>query len=458
MNLNSILTQFRKFFPAQWLNRLARQSGLVKRSTSRFDGEDICQLLLQAINASSELSIGSFCNMLYQINGNAKLKTQSLWERIVNPQAIVFMKEIYAQTWAIYTDRIKNNCSKYSCDFFENFSRILIEDSSIIALNEKLSPFFKGCGGSASNSSIKIHLVFDAISNTFSWFKIYKDKRPDNSLAHDVLELVTENTLLIRDLGFFILDVFKKIQEMRAYFISRLHPNVNVYLNSYDSKPVDLVKYIKTKYKLFSYGSLDVFLGENGKLPVRLIFYRAPEEVINERKRKVKRNRQRKGGTASNHILTWQEYTFLITNLPEKIAPTEIIGTIYRLRWDIELMFKTWKSHLRLDVLKGTRPERIEVFLYAKMIGILLLGMLCEYLKTLCLRMFSGVEVSVAKVARFAVSMNIFSSIFNGYLSRANIEFLSEEYWLRQFCKQKRKRKTTLERISSLESFGRSYV
>lgn len=454
MNLNSILAQFRKFFPTQWINSFAKQTGLVTRSTSRFDGKDICQLLIQAVNAPSELSLGSFCKILYQINDNAKLKIQSLWERLVNRKTIAFMEGIYAKTWAIYAERIKKDCSKYPCNFFENFSQILIEDSTIIELNEKLSSFFKGCGGSASKSSLKIHLIFNAISNKFCWLKIYKDKRPDNSLAYDVLQVATEGTLLIRDLGFFVLDAFKRVNEKKAYFISRLQPNVNVYLKSDDSKPIDLIRYIKTKYKLFSSGSLDVFLGVEEKLPVRLIFYRAPEEVVNERKRKAKRNRQRKGGTASDYLLTWQEYTLVITNLSEKIAPTNLIGTIYRLRWDIELIFKTWKSHLRLDVLKGARPERIEVFLYAKLICVLLLGMVCNYLKVICLRMFANVEISETKVGKFLVSMNILGRLFNGYLSNAITEFLSNEYWLEQFCKQKRKRKTTLERITALESFG----
>jgi hypothetical protein len=107
-------------------------------------------------------------------------------------------------------------------------------------------------------------------------------------------------------------------------------------------------------------------------------------------------------------------------------------------------------------VLKGTRPERIEVFLYAKMIGILILGILCNYLEILFLKMFSGAEISETKVARFIISMNIFSGIFKGYLSGTKLNFLSDKYWLKQFCKQKRRRKTTLERIKAQEFFGRA--
>ncbi len=140
--------------------------------------------------------------------------------------------------------------------------------------------------------------------------------------------------------------------------------------------------------------------------------------------------------------------------MPEEIAPINLVGTIYRIRWNIELIFKTWKSQLHLDILKGTRPERIEVFLYAKLVGILLLGMICNYLRNRCLMMFEDVEVSETKVANFIVSMGILGGLLNGYLNFKQVEFLTDEYWIRQFCKQKRKRKTTLERINALEPFG----
>jgi hypothetical protein len=77
--------------------------------------------------------------MLYQITGNSKLRIQSLWERIVSHKAVSFIEGIYARTWAIYSEQFKNDCSKYSCDFFENFSQVLIEDSTVISLNERLS-------------------------------------------------------------------------------------------------------------------------------------------------------------------------------------------------------------------------------------------------------------------------------------------------------------------------------
>ena len=112
----------------------------------------------------------------------------------------------------------------------------------------------------------------------------------------------------------------------------------------------------------------------------------------------------------------------------------------------------------RLDVLKGTRPERIEVFLYTKLIGVLLIGILCDYLEKVVLKMFGNIETSHVKIAKFVISMNILVGVFKGYLRNEITEFINDKYWVKQFCKQKRKRKTTIERIEFREFFGTHQV
>lgn len=61
-----------------------------------------------------------------------------------------------------------------------------------------------------------------------------------------------------------------------------------------------------------------------------------------------------------------------ITNaLPEDVA-TEHVHDLYSLRWQIELLFKTWKSFFEIDDCKEIKKERLECHLYGQLIGILL--------------------------------------------------------------------------------------
>jgi IS4 transposase len=108
---------------------------------------------------------------------------------------------------------------------------------------------------------------------------------------------------------------------------------------------------------------LAVFVGQAERLPCRLIGYRLPPAVVNERRRKARAKAIKKGRALTQETLAWLEFAFFITTVPATLWPAAVIGTIYRLRWQVELTFKRWKSLLALHVLKGTRPERIRCLL-----------------------------------------------------------------------------------------------
>ena len=64
--------------------------------------------------------------------------------------------------------------------------------------------------------------------------------------------------------------------------------------------------------------------------------------------------------------------TQVITNAHEDIMPLAEASMFYRLRWQIELIFKTWKSLASIDKVKKIKKERFECQLYARLIWILL--------------------------------------------------------------------------------------
>jgi hypothetical protein len=57
--------------------------------------------------------------------------------------------------------------------------------------------------------------------------------------------------------------------------------------------------------------------------------------------------------------------------LPEEV-PTNYVHALYSLRWQIEILFKTWKSFFEIDECKNIKKERLECHLYGQLIGILI--------------------------------------------------------------------------------------
>ena len=61
-----------------------------------------------------------------------------------------------------------------------------------------------------------------------------------------------------------------------------------------------------------------------------------------------------------------------ITNVPRRLLSLTEALVFMRLRWQIELLFKLWKSHGQVDVWRTTNPARILCEIYAKPIGLVL--------------------------------------------------------------------------------------
>ncbi len=61
-----------------------------------------------------------------------------------------------------------------------------------------------------------------------------------------------------------------------------------------------------------------------------------------------------------------------ITNLSVENVPTEHFHNLYSLRWQIEILFKTWKSFFQIHKCKEIKKERLECHLYGQLISILL--------------------------------------------------------------------------------------
>lgn len=117
---------------------------------------------------------------------------------------------------------------------------------------------------------------------------------------------------------------------------------------------------------------MDVLLGVDHRLPTRLLTLPLPQEVADRRRQRAKDNAQRKGRTPSAAYLASLDWLIFVTNVPSTMLSIEQVALLYRVRWQIELVFKLWKSYGGLQRTQTLRRERIWYELYAKMIGLVL--------------------------------------------------------------------------------------
>jgi len=452
----TILRNFRKVVTPEFISESARKANFNRRVTSKISGVNFVHMLIMQINSSREINYSNLNSTLYRINRHVCISNQALSEYFYRESSVIFIKSIYEKVFSFQKEIL---CTQSSSTIDQTtlnlFNRIFIEDSTFCTLHKSLVSKYKGNGG-VKNSGLKIDLVHELKSGAIAKLSVTPGNISDTHLGGLILEELCCNDLILRDLGYFNLNDMYKIDNYGAFFISRYKYKVNVYLNKNDSDPIDVGRYLDKQCRDFSTSIIDIpiFLGEI-KQSVRLIAYKTPPEVANERRRKAQYVARDKGRRSiSEGQLNLCDYVILITNIPVTKIPAEIIGTIYRIRWSIELIFKTWKSQLKLQVnLRGYKATRIECLVYATLITCLLTTLVYGWLNKI--NGFGEREISLDKLTKWLLNKQGYCRLVWGNPSKLEREI---QVGLKTIRTQKRKRKTTLERVITMEAYSEKYV
>lgn len=338
------------------MNKLAHETGFRKRNGGKITPFTFLRLSCQkALDGSC--SIRNYTVTLSAILTES-ISKQAVWKRI-SPMATAFFVAVL-QT---LIGREVNACKVIAKELLAFFPRILLQDSTVIALHKSLFKYFPGSSNqNGSTSSAKIQVVYNLLNSTFVYFKLTSFRENDQKAASE-LDFLKKGDLLIRDLGYFSIKVFRKIcEEYEAFFLSRLRYGVNI-LDLDSHKPINLLRFLTGKHTI----DINVLLGKSDKLPVRLVGEKVPEDVANKRRRELKQNRNQNYNPSKEHLelLGWSLY---ITNIPQEMWGIKTILLLYSLRWRIEIIFKSWKSCLNFDIKHRMSNQQVNLLIYSRLI------------------------------------------------------------------------------------------
>lgn len=293
---------------------------------------------------------------------------QGIWKK-VTVQLTGFLALILFDVLQQQVSTIHRQAKKY--DWLKNYKRILLQDSTVIALPSWLSWCFPGnVSRGEKKAQLKIQVVYDILANHFVYFEITPFTANDQSKSKDILSIATPEDLVIRDLGYFVLESFNEMIDKQIPFVSRLRYGVKIY-DTETGKEINLLKQLKKS------GEFDkwVMLGKEQKLKVRLVARKLPQEQVANRIRKAKNNRDKRLNHSKEYYQMLAYNLFITTEDEEQFSITQI-AQLYQLRWRIEIIFKCWKSNFHLQKLIpqncSLTKERVEAIIYMMLIFILL--------------------------------------------------------------------------------------
>jgi hypothetical protein len=338
------------------LNRLARTSGFVRRQGKLTAYEFV---LLMTVGQLS-LKHPSLAAMVQAIE--AKFSREALHQRFTS-QAVLFMQNCLNQALRQKFTPPKS----LNPALLRPFRRVLIFDSSSWDVDPKLTAVLPGSGGGASGANCKLQVGYEFKRGQLGFFHVCPGIKPDQAYSPTLPDLVAKGDLVLTDQGYFKVKTFQQYHDKGAFFLSRFLVRTTI-CHADTREVIDLGEVL---YRCAgNFLELDVIMGIDQKeqTPCRLICLRVSEEVANERRRKLLKEAKKKGRTPSQAHLALCDWTLLITNAPDHLLPATMVYSLYRLRWQIELLFKQLKSVMHIHQSNTGIENRLRCELYGKLL------------------------------------------------------------------------------------------
>jgi len=175
-------------------------------------------------------------------------------------------------------------------------------------------------------------------------------------------------SLRIADLGYFDTEVLQRMAAAGVYFLSRLQYGTTVFTP--EGRALPSLAWLAQQGGPFV--DRPVLVGTERKVACRIIAWRLPEEQANRRRQELIAEARRKDGrTPGVGRLAWCDWTILITNTPADLLMPKEAAVLYRARWQIERLFKRWKSLGLVDELAGSTAARQMVRVWSRLLAVM---------------------------------------------------------------------------------------
>lgn len=337
-----------------------RETGFVRR-TSKMGGAEFAQTLSFGWLSNPDATLEELAQTAATIG--VKISAQGIDQRFTETGA-TFLKEVLDEAV-----RQLVQGEAVVLPILKRFAGVCIQDSTVVDLPEALRETWSGNGNGrgAGRSAVKIEVRFDLLSGEMLG-PFLESGRTHDGASRIQKQPTLAHCLRIADVGYWSLTELNKITANGGYWLSRLKSTIRIALPGRESQ--EMVSFLKHAHCV----SMDcqVLISDLCPTPVRLLAIRVPQDVADQRRRKMREDARKRMKTVSERSLALADWTVLVTNVPDSLLSIEEALILMRSRWQIELLFKLWKSHGRIDEWRSAKPWRILCEVYAKLLAMLI--------------------------------------------------------------------------------------
>ena len=232
----------------------------------------------------------------------------------------------------------------------QQFDDIILQDGTSHAVDPSLAHLFPGRFKRNSPAAIELHATMSLLDDQVLTVGLAPDVQGERDFLPDSADLVGK--LLLADRGYQDIEYGQRLTDAGAFFIIRASMSINPTV---------------------------IMAKGDGRLPRGLTGLRlrdAQRKLAGRDADLLVRWTRRREVIEHRLVLLWNpttdKHTMLLTNLSETQATPDQIGTLYRLRWQVELLFKEWRSFANLHRFNTSKPAILEGLLWASLAAALL--------------------------------------------------------------------------------------
>jgi len=403
---------------------LAFEARLIKRRRA-IDPTD----LLHALCIESLQGTVSHNDLAAKIESSSGVAVSrvAVWKKI-NGQCLVFLEKVFE---LVIHNRFLQDRRTGETPLF---NRVIVQDSTVIRLPRKLFSEFSGvANGRSKVCNSRIQGVYDLVAEKFLFFSVDSYSKVDYEAAPELV--LEKGDLTLRDRGYLVADEIQRHIDQGAHCIYR-HKYKLALLDPENEKTINLLALLKKRKHV----DMTVKLNNKAKTRIRLLATPVSEEIAEQRRRKAKKELK---GTPLPGYLELLGWSIFLTTVPKETADMETVFGLYKLRWRIEIIFKSWKSNMSFDRIHNVSKIQLWVILWTRFIMVVICT---QFIYTPC-RVFIKTrlnkDLSLIKTIRYLVrNLQKIISILKELQGKSNGSF-SNINNLARYCSYDKRLKRT---------------
>jgi IS4 transposase len=350
---NLVERELCELFPPEWLRNKAKETGLIKRER-KIDPVIIFWVLAIGYGTFLQRTLAGL-KRNYETASN-RILSDSSWYYRFTPELVAFLRECVARG----LEYLAQDSSRTLSERLSPFEDVLIQDSTIVRLHEKLAKIWPATRSRKVAAGVKVAVLASAIASGPKSVALFAENT--NDLKTLKIGPWIRDRILLIDLGFYKYQIFTRIKENGGCFVSRLKSNANPLIietnRTYRGRSIDVRgKHLQDILKDLKRQVLDV----EAEVTFNRRAYRGKEKKDNERFRLV-----------AVYDEDDNKYHLYITNLSPELLKPEEVARLYGARWEVEILFKELKSKYALDVVPTSNPQVIEAFIWIAILTLLI--------------------------------------------------------------------------------------